>query len=361
MAKGAEDRAFYRHQRLSSLCEVGGRPGEWSISVDEFHRHQEDMQDGWPTNMLTDTTHDTKRSSGVRARSLAMALLSEATVETASDWMGANADVVDPLRPADVSLAIQTTLTAWPLDVDRLHAYLVKSTREADRDTNWFEPDEPYESALEALAHRLVTDGNDDSSALARHTAALRQPGAAVGLRLAALQLMCPGVPDLYQGAPMALHSLVDPDNRRPPDWERFAALLDGAEIDPEIDPDGDPDRARMALTVRLLALRRRHPEAFGRDAGYRPIVVDGPHASSVIAFTRTAGDRSHRADRVAVIAVRADIEPRSLADTIIDLGATGWQRVLGVGDPLAVGPIAVSALVGYTGVEVLAMTSRAE
>ena len=353
MAKGAEDRAFYRHQRLSSLCEVGGRPGIWSSDVAEFHRHQESVQANWPITMLTDTTHDTKRSSGVRARSLAVTTFGDDVIEVGAGWMGENTALVERIRSSDVWLAIQTALTAWPLDTERLHAYLVKSAREADRDTGWFDPDDDYESALYDLAERLVRDMSDGSSSMAELGRRIAPVGAAIGLRLAALQLTCPGVPDLYQGAPAALFSLVDPDNRRPPDWERLADMIEHATPSDVLDaPGDDPDPARVSLTSALLRLRADEADAFGPLAGYRPLPIDGPGSDGVIAFARTD---SGGEDRVAVVVLRAALTVEDLDGTTIDLGPTDWYGAFGgPGSTAATGGTPVAEVVGWAGFAVL-------
>jgi (1->4)-alpha-D-glucan 1-alpha-D-glucosylmutase len=360
MAKGAEDRAFYRHQRLSSLCEVGGQPGRWSFDVGEFHRHQQAMQAGWPTTMLAATTHDTKRSSGVRARSLALTAEADSFVEIAGDWIRNQHDVVSELRGADVSLAVQTAVTAAPLDAERLGAYLVKAAREADLDTGWIEPDREYETRLDTLAAVVSAETAGADSPLGLLAARLRGHGSSIGLRLLLLQLTVPGVPDLYQGSPMELLSLVDPDNRRPPDWSRLARVVELASaqdgpveafergVDDEL-----VDLARSVATRRVLDLRGRRPEAFGRDAGYRPLAIDGPAAASVIAFARTAppGDRC-----VAVtVALRASVRRGELEGTTIRLPGGRWHRLL-AGAAIRVGdePTAVADVVAAHGVDVL-------
>jgi (1->4)-alpha-D-glucan 1-alpha-D-glucosylmutase len=360
MAKGAEDRAFYRHQRLSSLCEVGGQPGRWSFDIDEFHRHQQAVQAGWPTTMLAATTHDTKRSSGVRARSLALTAEADRFVEIADGWIRSHDDVVSELRGADVSLAVQTAVTAAPLDAERLGRYLVKAAREADLDTGWVEPDREYETRLETLAAAVSADTAAVDSPIGLLAAHLRDRSSSVGLRLLLLQLTVPGVPDLYQGSPMELLSLVDPDNRRPPDWARLARLVELASaqagpveaFDRGVD-DERVDLARSVATRRVLDLRRRRPEAFGPDAGYRPIVVDGPAAASVIAFERTgpSGDRGV----AATVALRAPATWGRLDGTTLRLPGGRWHRLL-AGEAIRVGdePTPVAEVVGIHGVDVL-------
>ncbi len=356
MAKGAEDCAFYRHQRLSSLCEVGGDPALWAIGVEEFHARQLTVQRGWPTTMLASTTHDTKRSSGVRARSLAMASRADTFVAEARAWMAAHPTVVAELRPADVSLAIQTVLTSWPIDVDRLEAYLVKGCREAQQDTTWIDPDAAYEGALHRLAERLVADMADSASGLWAFGHSLAEPGSQIGLRLAVLQATCPGVPDLYQGEPLELLSLVDPDNRRSPDWDRVRSVVNEATaVDTaEALRRGDLELARAAAVHRLLDLRHRRPSAFGPDAGYRPVEVAGPAEGSVVAFQRFAPGES-AGNVVTVVVLCAPVSDADLADSSIATANERWTSVLdGSSVEAPAGNLPLGPLLGATGAAVL-------
>ena len=301
MAKGAEDRAFYRYVPLGSLAEVGGAPGTWSIDVETFHAKQHRLQARWPTNLTASTTHDTKRSGAVRARSLALAAHAQDwadAVTTALDRAAASREREtdhDPLAVvdrADTLLALQTVATASPLDADRLGDYLVKATREADLRTSWIEPDDRYEDALRALAAELADDTEGDTgrwSWLAAWTERLAADGSTVGLRLLALQATVPGVPDFYQGAPAELTTLVDPDNRRPPDWSAWADLVRAADTEHdrpvvELWRRGERDAARAAFVHRLLHLRARHPDAFGRGGGYSQLAGE---RDGLVAFAR--------------------------------------------------------------------------
>ena len=65
MAKGLEDSAFYRYNRLISLNEVGGHAG--AVTPAEFHRSVLRRARRWPHSMTATSTHDTKRSEDMRA------------------------------------------------------------------------------------------------------------------------------------------------------------------------------------------------------------------------------------------------------------------------------------------------------
>jgi (1->4)-alpha-D-glucan 1-alpha-D-glucosylmutase len=330
MAKGAEDRAFYRYLRLPSLCEVGGSPGEFSTPVDEFHRHHGDVQTRTPTTMLAGTTHDTKRSEGVRARSLALAGIAQDWSDTVRAWFDDHDDR-DRLDAATVLLALHTAVTAWPIDADRMTEYLVKSAREADVHTSWTDPDADYEAALRSLADDLAADlldepGEHGLGAIVTRTI---RPGWASSLALTAVRLTAPGVPDLYQGTVSFTYSLVDPDNRVEPDWDERRALVDAARgLDaPSAWSGENPEAAKAVVITRALALRRRRAAAFGAAAGYVPLAVTGQHADSVLAFARSAPDGPEQRPLAAVVVAMRPVD--SWGDTSVALPSGTWRDVL--------------------------------
>ncbi len=326
MAKGAEDRAFYRYLPLPSLCEVGGAPGEFATSVAAFHEHQREVQEYTPTTMLAGTTHDTKRSEGVRARSLALAEIADDWTSIVRRWMDERDD--RGLDAATVLLALHTAVSAWPIAADRMTEYLVKSAREADLHTSWTAPDEAYESALASLAHDLENElGLDhDDPALTGIVNRTLRPGWANSVSLLAVRLTSPGVPDLYQGTVSFTYSLVDPDNRVEPDWDDRRALVDAAaDLDgPRAWSGDDVEAAKAVVITRALALRRRRAAAFGADAGYLPLEVTGVHADRVLAFARLASD-----GEPLVVAVVAMGSVESWSDTAVGLPAGTWRNVL--------------------------------
>ncbi|WP_420451908.1 malto-oligosyltrehalose synthase [Ilumatobacter sp.] len=330
MAKGAEDRAFYRSFALASLAEVGGTPGAFSTDVAAFHDAQRDRQRDLPAAMLAETTHDTKRSAAVRARSLALAAHAERWTSLVDAWLADHHDEVADLDPGIVRLAIQTAVTARPLTVERLGDYLVKAAREGDVITSWTEPDEAIESALGRLAGVLVAEtdpGRTSATSLGEFAATAEHLGARVGLRMLALHLTCPGVPDLYQGSPAELTSLVDPDNRSEPDWERLRSLIDRVASSDTATAvgEGDADLARAVLTERILRMRARRADAFGPDGGYAEVAVDGDGSEHVIALART-----HAGDAVVVTVVsRALASAPDGRSTSIELPEGSWRDVV--------------------------------
>ncbi|GAB3544841.1 malto-oligosyltrehalose synthase [Arthrobacter tumbae] len=278
MAKGVEDTAFYRFNRLTSLNEVGADPSIFALGTYEVHRALLERQESSPLTMNSLSTHDTKRGEDTRAR---ISVLSE----LAGEWTDA-LEQLNRLAPigdtAFASLMWQALIGAWPLSRERAHAYVEKASREADASTHWTAPNAAFEEkmhdAVDAAFDRPEVNGLITS--LVETTAA---PGWSNSLGAKLVQLTMPGVPDVYQGSELWETSLVDPDNRRPVD---FAARKQGL-VDlafgalPQIDGGG---MAKLLVVSRALRLRRDRPELF---SGYRSVVSTGSAADHVFAFDR--------------------------------------------------------------------------
>jgi (1->4)-alpha-D-glucan 1-alpha-D-glucosylmutase len=278
MAKGVEDTAFYRYVRLLALNEVGGDPSRFGIGVDAFHTANLKRL---PDNLLVSSTHDTKRSGDVRARLCALTAIPDEWAGAVRSWFEVN----EPLRdaalgaptPSEELLIYQTLVGAWPIEADRLEAYLEKALREAKVSSNWIDPDLEHEAAVKRFAVDLLDHGpfRYGFDAVAARVAEL---GARVALAQTLLKLTVPGLPDVYQGDELWTYSLVDPDNRRPVDWPARRAALDALR-------DGAPptgDTVKLQLVHAALELRRRRPEVFASGA-YVPI----PAGDDVLAFLR--------------------------------------------------------------------------
>jgi (1->4)-alpha-D-glucan 1-alpha-D-glucosylmutase len=278
MAKGVEDTAFYRYTRLGSLTEVGADPSEFSIGLDEFHRRHQLRQASFPASLTTLSTHDTKRGEDVRARISVLA-------EIPDEWERALGELRDAVPLGDgplESLLWEAIVGAWPASRERLHAYAEKAAREAGNSTKWTAPREEFERRM----HELVDSAFDDASVVAilgRVLESVRQPGWSNSLAAKVIQLTAPGVPDVYQGSELWETSLVDPDNRRPVDFDErrlYLAAID-AGAHPPIDETG---AAKLLVTSRALRLRRDRPDLFTR---YAPVEAYGSAAKHVVAFDR--------------------------------------------------------------------------
>jgi (1->4)-alpha-D-glucan 1-alpha-D-glucosylmutase len=267
MAKGVEDTAFYRYARLISLNDVGGDPGRFHLPVGDFHEANLERARRFPHHMLTTSTHDTKRSADVRARIGAISTMADEWSSHVRRWFELN----EPLRSGGAPDRIeehflyQTLAGAWPIEVERMDGYVEKALREAKRNTNWIEPNEQHERAVKDFVrglyeHRLFLD--DFEPFVERLAAA----GERAALGQLVLKLTVPGMPDTYNGDELWNRSLVDPDNRRPVDWERRRELLDAVMAGETLGPAAD----KLYVTWLLLQLRRVRPDLF--SGSYEPV-----------------------------------------------------------------------------------------
>ncbi|MFP3568964.1 malto-oligosyltrehalose synthase [Paraburkholderia sp. SIMBA_030] len=320
-AKAIEDTACYRYGRLLSRNEVGSDPGEFALSVEQFHAGNLERSQRFPHAMLATATHDHKRGEDVRAR---LAVLSE----IAHDWsatLRAWSTLNTPHRraldgkpissvnkdasydwapgPAAEAMLYQTLVGCWPPDLspddetgvralaERVAQWQLKALREAKLQTNWLAPDEAYEAGCRDFLFDILAPQRRDGflRELSAFVARIGRAGALNSLQQTVLRLASPGIPDLYQGTELWDFSLVDPDNRRPVDFAKREALL--VQTPPsEFLPGWRDGRVKLAVVQRVLALRAHLPELL-RQSTYLPLVVRGAHASNVIAFARRHGN----------------------------------------------------------------------
>ncbi|MBP2473218.1 (1-_4)-alpha-D-glucan 1-alpha-D-glucosylmutase [Crossiella equi] len=278
MAKGVEDTAFYRCTRFAALNEVGGALDRFGVSVAELHFRNAARAAGWPGTMTTLSTHDTKRSEDVRARLAVLAEVRDEFAGAVRRWT----DRAGLPEPALNLLAWQTLVGAWPISPERLRDYLAKAAKEAKIATSWNEPDAEFDAVVAAWPERVFAD-EALASDVGAFAEAVRAHGWSNSLGQKLVQLAGPGVPDVYQGTELWDFSLVDPDNRRPVDYDLRRALL--TRIDegwlPPVDEEG---AAKLLVTAKTLRLRRERPELF---TGYRPLDAEGPSAEHAFAFAR--------------------------------------------------------------------------
>jgi (1->4)-alpha-D-glucan 1-alpha-D-glucosylmutase len=260
VAKGVEDTAFYRYGRLLALCDVGGDPARFGIGVDRFHAANDERAERFPEAMLTTMTHDTKRSADVRARIAALTWMPELWDQTVRHWLSLTASLRSGEAPDDLEryFIFQTLAGAWPIEAERIEQYMEKALREAKRNTNWVDPNPEWEEAVKRFCRELYEHAEFRSS-LEEFVRELEFAGDRIALGSVALKLTSPGVPDIYQGDEMPVRALVDPDNRRPVDWQWNETMLGRL-------AGGAPPEAetrKLWLTTRLLGLRIRRQEAF--------------------------------------------------------------------------------------------------
>jgi (1->4)-alpha-D-glucan 1-alpha-D-glucosylmutase len=355
-AKGIEDTAFYAYAPLLSRNEVGGGPEPaLERATADFHAANAERAERWPGGMLAVTTHDTKRTADARSR---LDVLSEIPAEWAGRvqlWRRLNLPykrTVGGRRvpdPGAVYHLFQAMVGIWPLGAlgvgdlemlrERLAGYMEKAVREAKVRTTWTDPEPEYEESLRADIEALLDPGRsprflDDLERFVRRVA---RPGLWNSLARTVLQLASPGVPDMYQGDELWSFALVDPDNRRPVDFELRRRLLDEVERGAGEDAAGReaflrglvvaPEDGRLKLHVIRAALlaRKERPAAF-RSRSYLPLEPAGAAATRVVAFGR--GEGTERL--VAVVPRRLGRTDRAPTDREIWKGTSvplpaGW------------------------------------
>jgi len=343
MAKGLEDTVFYNYNRLVALNEVGGDPSRFGIVPAKFHEDCAETQRRWSESMTTTTTHDTKRSEDVRARISLISEIPGRWAEAVGRWSEQNLRHKTgelPDRNAEY-LLYQILLGAWPIDVDRATAYMLKATREAKAHTSWTDGDPAYEGALTRFIAGILGD-KEFVADLEGFVGPMIEPGRVNSLSQALIKLTAPGVPDIYQGNELWDMSLVDPDNRRPVDYDRRRKLL--AEVTGGLEPEevirrSDEGLPKLWLTRQALRLRRLRPGLFGPEGDYRPIAAEGEKADHVVAFGR--------GDGAITVGVRLPLQlGGNWGETTIDLPEGKWSNEL-TGDAVDGGRVKLAGLLG--------------
>lgn len=322
MAKGLEDTAFYRYNRLISLNDVGGDLQRFGVPPAEFHRANQERFRSWPHTMLATSTHDSKRSEDVRARINVLSEIPALWKLRVQEWKRLNrrykslADGRPAPSPNDEYLLYQTLVGAWPplpdsgdprestewKDFsDRINDYMLKAIREAKENTSWINRNEAYENCVSSFVKALLSPG--PGNRFLQSFVPFQQRVARIGiwnsLSQTLLKLTCPGVPDIYQGNEVWDYSLVDPDNRRPVNYayrqeifESIHGVGSAASGDAlrEILESPQDGRLKMYLIKTTLSLRAEQPDVFQRG-DYLQLEVKGPKADHVVAFLRKFED----------------------------------------------------------------------
>jgi (1->4)-alpha-D-glucan 1-alpha-D-glucosylmutase len=310
MAKGLEDTAFYRYNRLVSLNDVGSELHRFGTTTSEFHLANQACLRSWPQTMLATSTHDSKRSEDVRARINVLSEISARWRLRVREWRRFNRSHKSLVngRPApspnDEYLLYQILLGAWPLDplrdtnerrsfCERIENYMLKAIREAKQNTSWINRNTEYETAVSSFVRTLLMPGaqNQFLNDFIPFQHRVARTGLWNSLAQTLLKLTCPGMPDTYQGNELWDLSLVDPDNRRPVDYAHRQRVFrdireprnDLAKSLLETPEDG---RIKLYLIWKTLGLRQQQPDLF--QAGeYLPLAVGGTKANHVVAFAR--------------------------------------------------------------------------
>ncbi|MFW5689965.1 MAG: malto-oligosyltrehalose synthase, partial [Spirochaetota bacterium] len=302
MAKGLEDTLMYGYLPLLSANEVGGAPDRLGVTAREFHRAARDLAKMHPRSMTTSSTHDTKRGEDTRLRIDAITHHLDEWTHGVRLWRRLHRDlrrrVTGSAAPDanDEYLVYQTivgVLTGGAIvdeqTSERLREYLLKSLREAKRHTSWTNQNDAYEQAaldyLDGVLEGLRDERSDFAASLGGFLGTIDATHEVIALSHQVVRLTMPGVPDTYRGAELLDLTLVDPDNRRPVDWDlRIRLVSAGTPTDA-----GELGARKLALLKRLLHLRRDNPHLF-LEGEYVPLHVVGDEPESLVAYARTRG-----------------------------------------------------------------------
>ncbi len=346
MAKGVEDTAFYVYSRLASLNEVGGNPERFGVSLEAFHGQNIERWKSRPLRMLATSTHDTKRGEDVRARINVLSEMPEIWKASVQRWSRLNRKVkmVVDGRPVpdrnEEYLLYQTLVGAWPTGSQtggssesfrqRIREYMLKAVREAKVNTSWINSDSAYEDALLYFIDMILANTRENNflDDFTSFHALIDTCGMLNSLSQTLLKITSPGVPDFYQGSELWDLNLVDPDNRRPVDYdlrERLLADLERAEsaIDPirlvrDLLTSMEDGRIKLYLIRKALSLRNARRDLF-ETGRYLPLEAIGEKADNVCAFERSL-------DMDAVIVVAARFFTRLSGDAAgLPLGVEAW------------------------------------
>ncbi|MBD2123442.1 malto-oligosyltrehalose synthase [Trichocoleus sp. FACHB-262] len=314
MAKGVEDTTLYVYNRLLSLNEVGGDPSHFGLSLDAFHEFNHKRQTDWPYAMSATATHDTKRGEDVRARLNVLSEIPDEWEQQVSTWSQINrSQKVRRQREImpdenDEYFFYQTVVGAFPFQdgefeqfVGRVKDYVIKGVREAKVHTAWLRPDAAYEDAFAQFVESVLQPGGDNPflKELRPFQERVAYYGMFNSLSQTLLKLTSPGIPDIYQGTEFWELSLVDPDNRRPVDFEQRQACLDDLkqkiannipELITELLETKEDGRIKLFLTFQGLQARAKYSDLF-QDGDYLPLQVSGKLQDHIIAFARRQGN----------------------------------------------------------------------
>ncbi|MCX2740099.1 malto-oligosyltrehalose synthase [Pontibacter anaerobius] len=354
-AKGVEDTTFYNYNRLISLNEVGNSPDIFYLEPQDFHERMQYRQRTYPHSINATATHDTKRGEDARLRLNVLTELAEEWEQKAQHWLEISRKYTSKPVENDLYFLLQTLLGVMPLNeemddtlVKRVQEYLEKALREAKNNSDWSAPNEQYEQAMKDLVPQLLLHDEDFMHSFQPFFLKVAHYGWLYSLGQTLLKLTCPGVPDVYQGTELWDLSLVDPDNRRPVDYDmhrRYLQELQQAEeqsiekLHEALLHHPENGKVKLYLLHKALTTRRELQTLFARSE-YMPLQVQGPKKEHLLAFAR------HHQGQWVLVAVPLQLvslvgshdQPLGhevWQDTIIllpDKAPQAWQQVLGKG-----------------------------
>jgi len=357
-AKAIEDTALYVYNRLLSLNEVGADPTVFGVEPAAVHRWMEERQRRWPAALSTTATHDTKRGEDMRARLNALSEMPGAWKSVVGRWRAVNrrhkTEIGGVLAPDsnEEYFLYQTLVGAWPFDMhedgaraefqQRIEQYMMKALREAKVHSSWLSPDDEYEGAVFRFIDAILDRrrANRFFQLFEPFQSRIAQLGIYNSLAQLVIKITAPGVPDFYQGGELWDLNLVDPDNRRPVDFDHRRHLFDGLDslAPSELLATRTDGRVKMHVMHKGLCARAQCRRVFD-EGEYVPLEATGARRDCLFAFARRLP--ASRPDRTLAITC----VPRLIASLTPDgvtppLGPGAWKdtrvELSGVTDELA-------------------------
>jgi malto-oligosyltrehalose synthase/4-alpha-glucanotransferase len=299
MAKGIEDTLMYTYNRFAAHNEVGDAPDAFGISVADFHQAMMERQETLPMSLNASATHDTKRGEDTRARLNVLSDLPNEFNELVgqlSEYLLENKSY--KIHPNDAFLLFQAMVGVMETDDEdlenRLSGFVEKALRETKKRTSWDEPAEDYEQQARAFTLAML-DENHESNQILKDFIHKIEPFAVINsLVQQLLKFTCPGVPDIYQGSELWDFSLVDPDNRRPVDYQKRQQYLEelqsGFDL-AELWNERKSGKIKLWLITQLLQLRTSNKVLF-EQGEYIPLATKGSYSEHIVAYAKRKGDK---------------------------------------------------------------------
>lgn len=309
-AKGVEDTAFYLYNPLISHDEVGDAPAPLSMTVARFHEKMRARQATAPLSLNATATHDTKRGEDARTRLNVLSRIPGLWIEQVREWLDAN----KPFRTRagyrtapqfnDEYFIYQSLLGGFPEDfqvtpewIKRVRTFVTKALREGKANTTWSQPDTDYEEACLDFIDNILHPGHSFLPSLTRLAKMVSEHAMVYSLTQTLIKTTAPGIPDIYQGCELWDFSFVDPDNRRPVDFDKRMQFLFQLVVRQEGGKEALFDYLRqyraegiekLYVIWRTLNFRRGHPDLF-TEGVYVPVEITGPETRAA-AYARTDG-----------------------------------------------------------------------
>jgi len=296
----------------------------------------------WPDSLNATSTHDTKRGEDVRARINVLSEMPDEWLKKLRTWIKINRGKKKRVQGLavpdrnDEYFLYQTLIGAWPFSdaeypdfIARIKRYIIKAVREAKVHTAWLKPDTEYEDAYVSFAEKILTrsQANAFLKDIIPFCRRVSHYGMLNSLSQTLIKITSPGVPDFYQGTELWDLNLVDPDNRRPVDFQKRRSLLKEIRTRAEKNlpalisdllQNREDGRIKLWLVCMGLRARKEYAEIF-RSGNYVPLEVSGRYSDKIVAYGRNAGDRwgVTLVPRFLVTLVREEEDP---------LGTDVWQ-----------------------------------